>query len=291
MRPELVAKYRHQRVPRYTSYPASPHFTDAVTVDTYRDWLRGANPRSALSLYLHLPFCKSMCWYCGCHTTVVRHEDPIWSYLAALSTELRTVAGLLPDGPVVRHIHFGGGTPTLLPVVGFRALMAELRSRFKIASDAQLAIEIDPRTLTAEMVEALGDVGVTRASLGVQSFDPDVQAAINRIQPFEMTQWAVNNLRAAGIRGINLDLIYGLPRQTVASCVETVRRAVGLNPDRLSIFGYAHMPGFKAHQGRIDTETLPDADERVAQLRAMEMAVMASGYVRVGMDQIGRAHV
>lgn len=288
MRPELVAKYRHQRVPRYTSYPASPHFTDAVTVDTYRDWLRGANPCSALSLYLHLPFCKSMCWYCGCHTTVVRHEDPIWSYLAALSTELRTVAGLLPDGPVVRHIHFGGGTPTLLPVVGFRALMAELRSRFKIAPDAELAIEIDPRTLTAEMVEALGDVGVTRASLGVQSFDPDVQAAINRIQPFQMTEWAVNNLRAAGIRGINLDLIYGLPRQTVASCVETVRRAVGLNPDRLSIFGYAHMPGFKAHQGRIDTETLPDADERVAQLRAMEMAVMASGYVRVGMDHFAR---
>jgi len=288
MRPDLVAKYRHQRVPRYTSYPASPHFTDAVTVDTYRDWLRDADPRSSLSLYLHLPFCKSMCWYCGCHTTVVRHEDPIWSYLAALSAELRSVASLLPEGPVVRHVHFGGGTPTLLPVQGFRALMAELRTRFRIAPDAEIAIEIDPRTLSPDMVETLADVGVTRASLGVQSFDPDVQAAINRIQPFEMTQGAVNSLRAAGIRGINLDLIYGLPRQTVASCVETVRQAVSLKPDRLSIFGYAHMPSFKAHQNRIDPETLPDADERVAQLRAMEMAVMAFGYVRIGMDHFAR---
>lgn len=288
MRPDLVAKYRHQRVPRYTSYPASPHFTDAVTVDTYRGWLSATDPRSTLSLYLHLPFCKSMCWYCGCHTNVVRHEDPIWSYLAALSTELRTVAGLLPEGPVVRHIHFGGGTPTLLPVSGFRALMAELRSRYTIATDAEIAIEIDPRTLTAEMMEALGDVGVTRASLGVQSFDADVQAAINRIQPFGMTASAVQGLRAAGIQGINLDLIYGLPRQTVASCVDTVRQAASLNPDRLSIFGYAHMPGFKAHQSRIDTETLPDADERVAQLRAMETAVLACGYVRIGMDHFAR---
>lgn len=288
MRPELVAKYRHQRVPRYTSYPASPHFTEAVTQETYRGWLADMDPRSSLSLYLHLPFCKSMCWYCGCHTTVVRHEDPIWTYLAALSTELRTVAGLLPEGPVVRHMHFGGGTPTLLPVDGFRALMAELRTRFTIAPDAEIAIEIDPRTLTADMITALGDVGVTRASLGVQSFDPDVQAAINRIQPFEMTQSAVDGLRAVGIEGINLDLIYGLPRQTVASCVETVRQAVGLLPDRLSIFGYAHMPGFKAHQGRIDIGTLPDADERVAQLRAMEQAVLEAGYVRIGMDHFAR---
>lgn len=288
MRPELVAKYRHQRVPRYTSYPASPHFTDAVTADTYRDWLRAADPASSLSLYLHLPFCKSMCWYCGCHTTLVRHEEPVWSYLAALSTELRNVAGLLPEGPVVRHVHFGGGTPTLLPVQGFRALMAELRSRFRIASDAEIAIEIDPRTLSTEMIAALGDVGVTRASLGVQSFDAEVQAAINRIQPFEMTKAAVDGLRGAGIQGINLDLIYGLPRQTVASCVDTVRQAVSLKPDRLSIFGYAHMPGFKAHQNRIDVETLPDADERVAQLRAMETAVLASGYVRIGMDHFAR---
>ncbi|MFV3077544.1 oxygen-independent coproporphyrinogen III oxidase [Niveispirillum fermenti] len=288
MRPELVAKYRHQRVPRYTSYPASPHFTDAVTETTYRHWLAAADPCSSLSLYLHLPFCRSMCWYCGCHTTVVRHEEPIWAYLAALSRELRTVAGLLPQGPVVRHVHFGGGTPTLLPVEGLRSLMAELRTRFTIAQDAEIAVEIDPRTLTPAMTEALGDVGVTRASLGVQSFDPLVQAAINRIQPFAMTRDAVNGLRAAGIAGVNLDLIYGLPRQTVASCVETVRQAVSLEPDRLSIFGYAHMPGFKAHQGRIDAATLPDADERVAQLRAMEVAVLAAGYVRIGMDHFAR---
>lgn len=288
MRPDLVAKYRHQRVPRYTSYPASPHFTDAVTKVDYAGWLADLPTSSSLSLYLHLPFCRSLCWYCGCHTMVVRHEDPIWAYLAALSSEIRTVAGHLPQGPIVRHIHFGGGTPTLLPADGFRALMSELRSRFTIATDAEIAVEIDPRTLTDDMVTALGDSGITRASLGVQSFDPQVQAAINRIQPFEVTQQAVKALRGAGIAGINLDLIYGLPRQNVASCVDTVRQAVSLAPDRLSIFGYAHMPGFKAHQSRIDAATLPDADERVAQLRAMELAVLGAGYVRIGMDHFAR---
>ncbi|WP_029014196.1 oxygen-independent coproporphyrinogen III oxidase [Niveispirillum irakense] len=288
MHPDLVAKYRHQRVPRYTSYPASPHFSPTVTASTYRGWLEKLDPASSLSLYLHVPFCRSMCWYCGCHTTVVRHADPVWDYVAALSSEIRHVAGLLPKGPVVRHIHFGGGTPTLMPPQALRGLMAELRSRFTIAPDAELAIEIDPRTLTAEMTTALGDTGFTRASLGVQSFDPVVQAAINRIQPVEMTALAIDGLRRAGIHAINLDLLYGLPMQTVESCVRTVETALNLSPDRLSIFGYAHMPGFKAHQSRINEAELPDADARIAQNAAIEETLLAAGYVRIGLDHFAK---
>jgi oxygen-independent coproporphyrinogen-3 oxidase len=292
MHPDLVAKYRHQRVPRYTSYPASPHFTPSVTSQTYRGWLGRLDPASALSLYLHVPFCRTMCWYCGCHTSVVRHEDPVWAYLAALTTEMRAVAALLPQGeqggPVVRHVHFGGGTPTLMPADAMRSLMAEMRTRFTIAPDAELAVEIDPRTLLPEMIQALGDTGFTRASLGVQSFDPAVQAAINRIQPPGLTRAAVEGLRGAGIQAINLDLIYGLPRQTVASCVDTVRQAVALSPDRLSIFGYAHMPGFKAHQARINEADLPDAEARMALNLAIEQTLLEEGYVRIGLDHFAK---
>lgn len=288
MHTDLIAKYSQQRVPRYTSYPASPHFTPSVSATTYRDWLGRLDPASSLSLYLHIPFCRNMCWYCGCHTSVVRHDDPVWTYLAALATELRSVAGLLPQGPLVRHIHFGGGTPTLMPVAGLRSLMAELRTRFTIASDAELAIEIDPRTLTADMADALGDTGFNRASLGVQSFDPVVQAAINRIQPVEMTAVAVDALRSAGVRAVNLDLLYGLPKQTVKSCIDTVRTALNLRPDRLSIFGYAHMPGFKAHQNRIDEADLPGPEARIAQNHAIEETLLAAGYIRIGLDHFAR---
>ncbi|WP_114394849.1 oxygen-independent coproporphyrinogen III oxidase [Oleisolibacter albus] len=288
MHPDLVAKYRGQRVPRYTSYPPSPHFSAAVTNETYRGWLAGLEPTATLSLYLHVPFCRSMCWYCGCHTTIVRQDEPIRHYLAGLTREAETVAGLLPDGPRVTHLHFGGGTPTLMPADAFTALMDGLRQRFRFADDAELAIEIDPRTLTAAMPAVLAAGGITRASLGVQSFDPAVQAAINRIQPPEQTAAAVQGLRAAGVRGINLDLIYGLPRQSVASCLDTVEKAVALRPDRLSVFGYAHMPGFKAHQGRIEEVDLPDADERLRQLVAIEEALLAAGYVRIGMDHFAR---
>lgn len=288
MRPELVAKYRSQRVPRYTSYPPSPHFSPAVTAETYKDWLRGQAHDATLSLYLHVPFCRSMCWYCGCHTMVVPHDDPIHRYLGALTKEARTVGALLPKGPKVTHLHFGGGTPTLIPPDAFVTLMDTLRDSFRFAADAELAIEIDPRTLSPAMPAALARGGINRASLGVQSFDPDVQSAINRFQSPEQTAAAVTALRGAGIKAISLDLIYGLPRQTLESCVETVRQAVAMDPDRLSVFGYAHMPGFKAHQDRIKEADLPDADQRIAQVIAIEDALMDAGYVRVGMDHFAK---
>lgn len=288
MRPDLVEKYRSQRVPRYTSYPSSPHFSSDVGADHYRRWLGALGATGHLSLYVHVPFCRSMCWYCGCHTTVVPHDDPVLRYLTAVTTEARAVGALVPGGPAVTHLHFGGGTPTLMPAPSFVRLMRELRQAFAFDPGADIAVEIDPRTLKEDMPEALAVSGVTRASLGVQSFDPEVQKAINRIQTPEMTAVAVGTLRRAGIKGLNLDLIYGLPRQTVASCIETVETALAFDPDRFSVFGYAHMPGFKGHQSRIAEGDLPDAEERVRQTAAIEDTLLSHGYVRIGFDHFAK---
>ncbi|HEY7385517.1 MAG TPA: oxygen-independent coproporphyrinogen III oxidase [Beijerinckiaceae bacterium] len=285
MRPEILARYAGQRLPRYTSYPPSPHFGPEVTDARYRQSLADLpHGGGEASLYLHVPFCRSMCWYCGCHTTVARRDDPIIGYLAALRREITLVADAAGARLPTAHIHFGGGTPTILHPDDFVRLAGLLRREFAVATDAEVAVEIDPRTLTAAMVTALAEAGVTRASLGVQSFDGVVQKAINRVQSFEQTAAAVEGLRRAGIRAVNFDLIYGLPHQTVASCRETVERCLALRPDRLSVFGYAHVPGFKKHQRRIDAAALPDAQARHEQAEAIAAMLQGRGYHRIGLD-------
>ncbi|KAA0108234.1 oxygen-independent coproporphyrinogen III oxidase [Methylobacterium sp. P1-11] len=284
MRAELRTLYGEERLPRYTSYPASPHFTPAIDADTYSGWLDGISTDVTASLYLHIPFCRSMCWYCGCHTTITRHDAPIAGYLATLRDEIALVARHLDPAPRVGHVHFGGGTPTIVAPGAFRDLVALLRDSFPVDPDAEIAVEIDPRTLAPEMIRALGAAGVSRASLGVQSFDPVVQDAIRRRQSFAVTEAAVAGLRAAGVRGINLDLIYGLPHQSVASCIDTVRQSLRLRPDRLAVFGYAHVPTFKKHQRHLDEATLPDGGIRQAQAEAIAAVLMDAGYLRIGLD-------
>jgi oxygen-independent coproporphyrinogen-3 oxidase len=227
MKPETFARYAQRNLPRYTSYPTAPHFSAAVDARTYEEWLRSVEPGSNVSLYLHIPFCRSMCWYCGCHTTVTARPDPVSAYLAALVREAWKVARTLPRGCLVRHVHFGGGTPTLVQPQDFAQLIRALRWHFPLACDAEIAVEIDPRSLAPELVRALADAGVGRASLGVQTFDPVVQRAINRIQDFATVAAAVSRLHRAGIQAINFDLIYGLPFQTVKSCLDTVEQALG----------------------------------------------------------------
>jgi oxygen-independent coproporphyrinogen-3 oxidase len=288
MTPTLLARYANQRVPRYTSYPTAPHFRPEVGRVEYGDWLADLPEGTAASLYLHVPFCRSMCWYCGCHTTVARRDGPILDYVRSLRQEVDLVAGRLRGSVPVRHIHFGGGTPTILPPAVFLALVDLLRDKFAISENAEIGIEIDPRTLTGEMTTALGAGGVTRASLGVQCFDPMVQSAINRVQSFEQTAAVVQGLRQAGIRGINLDLIYGLPHQTVSSSIETVAQCLTLRPDRLSVFGYAHLPSFKKHQRKINEVILPQAGARHAQAEAIEALLVDAGYRRIGLDHYAR---
>jgi oxygen-independent coproporphyrinogen III oxidase len=285
--PEILARYAEARLPRYTSYPTAAQFSDAVGPAEYRAWLDAIAPRSRVSLYLHVPFCRSMCWYCGCHTAVTREAGPVSQYAGLLRREIDLVAAVAP--PLrAGHLHFGGGTPTILAPGELTGLLDHLRARFEFEPNAEIAVEIDPRTLTAAMAAALGGAGVTRASLGVQSFDPAVQRAVNRVQSFGATARAADRLRSAGVTAINLDLIYGLPHQTVASCVETVRQALTLQPDRFAVFGYAHVPGFKPHQKKIDAAALPDAQERWSQSRAISELLRAADYVAIGFDHYAR---
>jgi oxygen-independent coproporphyrinogen III oxidase len=284
MRPDLAACYGQERLPRYTSYPTAPHFSSAVGPATYAEWLRAIPARATASLYLHVPFCRSMCWYCGCNTTVARRDEPIAVYESALRCEIDLVARHIDRRIPVSHIHFGGGTPTILTPESFGDLMGTIRHSFFVTPSAEIAIEIDPRRLSAGMIDALALGGVNRASLGVQSFDPKVQSAINRVQSFTQTADVTNSLRRAAIAGVNFDLIYGLPHQTVASCLETVRQCVELRPDRLSVFGYAHVPTFKKHQRKIDADLLPDSLERHEQASAISEALRNAGYVQVGLD-------
>ncbi len=284
MRDDLRARYGEERLPRYTSYPTAPQFSDTIGHEDYAEWLAAIPGGTTASLYLHVPFCRSMCWYCGCHTTITRRDAPIIDYLAVLRREIALVADHLSGPLPVQHVHFGGGTPTIMEPAEFIGLIDLLRQRFSLEAGAEIAVEIDPRTLTRTMTAALGEAGVTRASLGVQSFDPVVQRAINRIQSFEQTARATNGLRQAGVRGVNFDLIYGLPHQTVESCVETVRQSIELRPERFSVFGYAHVPTFKKHQRRIDEAALPDGAARYEQAEAIAEALASAGYRRIGLD-------
>lgn len=286
--PALLAKYDGLRIPRYTSYPTAPQFSPAVTGDVYRRWLGALRHEDGGSLYLHIPFCAKMCWYCGCHTKIVARYAPIADYLGHLRAEIAMVADAIPHRLAVRHIHFGGGTPTMLAPEDFEGLIALLRERFDVAGDAELAVEIDPRTLTRAMAAALGRAGVNRASLGVQDFDAGVQAAINRVQPQEVTERTVAWLAEAGIGHLNLDLMYGLPQQTVASVRRSAEIAVAMAPARFSVFGYAHVPWMKSHQKKIVESELADGRGRWDQFAAIADVLTGAGYRPIGLDHFAR---
>jgi oxygen-independent coproporphyrinogen III oxidase len=288
MKPQTFASYAASAVPRYTSYPTAPVFSGEVGENHYRCWLDSLDSASSGSIYVHLPFCRSMCLYCGCHTTVTARQDPITRYCEALELEVALLRKALGHPLRIQHLHFGGGSPTLMLPEQMIRLVRVLRDSFAFAPDAEVAIEIDPRTLTGEMAEALGQSGFSRASVGVQCFDPRVQRAINRIQSYEVTEWAVSLLRQSTISRINFDLIYGLPCQTVASCLDTVEKALKLRPDRFAVFGYAHVPEFKRHQRKIDATTLPDTAARLEQSQQIAAALMEEGYIQVGLDHFAR---
>lgn len=282
MNPALLSP--DARLPRYTSYPTAPHFHAGINAAIYRGWLAEIPCDMPLSLYLHVPFCDTLCWFCGCHTKVVNTYSPVSAYMDALVREIETVADVLGDGRLVTHIHFGGGSPTILSPEDIDRLSALLHRHFAIAPDAETAIEIDPRGLKDETIAALARLGVNRASIGVQDFATDVQKAINRIQTYECTKDAIDRLRAAGIRDLNIDLIYGLPHQTDAGLKETIEKSLTFRPGRFAIFGYAHVPHFKAHQRLIDEGTLPRAAERVEQFELARQVLSAAGYVPIGID-------
>ncbi|MDF0516610.1 oxygen-independent coproporphyrinogen III oxidase [Bradyrhizobium yuanmingense] len=283
MQTSLLKKYCDGRLPWYTIYPTVPEFSETVGANTCEKWLSRL-PDESVSLYLHIPFCRSICWYCGFTTALTRRDAPILGYLEVLRKEIDLVAKKTPQAMPVSDVHFGGGTPTLIEPAQFLALMTHLRGCFAFKKAATLAIEIDPRTFTIRMAEALGAAGFNRASIGVQSFDPVVQRSINRTQTEAQTTRAVETLRQHGISRINFDLIFGLPNQTVQSCVQSAMTAVAMRPNRLAVFGYSHVPSYMKRQRMLDEMALPDDAARAEQASAMADTLVAAGYLQIGLD-------
>lgn len=272
------------QVPRYTSYPTAPHFKPLAAAD-YAAWLsRLEGDAHDLSIYIHIPFCAEMCWYCGCHTTATRKYAPIEDYVTLLLREMDIAAAFMPARGTVRHIHFGGGSPSMLYAPDFTRIMQKLRVLFDIAPDAEIALEADPRGITRDRAEAYAAAGVNRASFGVQDFSPAVQAAINRVQSYDTVARAAETLRGAGVAQLNFDLMYGLPLQTAADARASAEKALSLAPARVALFGYAHVPWMKKHMRLIREAELPDASARLDQFAAAEEALRAGGMQAVGLD-------
>ena len=286
---EDLAIKLNKAVPRYTSYPTAPHFHSGVSDEQYGRWLRELPGSATISLYLHLPFCDRLCWFCGCHTKQTNRYSPIVAYLEALTVEIRTVGASLGDRPVTA-VHWGGGSPSLLSVEDIASTAKQLRQTFAFANQVEFSVELDPNDMTDEKYGAWADAGLSRASIGVQDFDPEVQVAINRIQTYEQTRHVVESIRTVGVRSVNIDMLYGLPYQTVEGAADTARQVASLHPERVALFGYAHVPWMKKHQGMIDEKTLPDATERYRQCEAATEVLVAQGYERVGFDHFALPH-
>lgn len=283
MSPESAARYAAAALPRYTSYPTAPHFQPLAEQD-YRRWLAGIGAAEALSLYVHIPFCESLCWYCGCHTSVTRQPARLARYTGALLGEAALLAAALPAYAGVSALHLGGGTPSAIGAGGLARLLAGLRGHFAFRDTAELAVELDPRVLTPAIAAALAEGGINRASLGVQDIDPAVQQRIGRVQSGEQVAAAVAMLRGQGIGAINLDLMYGLPGQGIPQVEASARFAVALKADRVAVFGYAHVPWMKPAQQAIDSAALPGALARLEQAEAAAAVLEEAGYLRIGLD-------
>jgi len=281
---------RAERLPRYTSYPTANHFTATVTAGDYAAWLSALPEDSVLSLYLHVTFCESLCWYCACATRATRRHAPIAAYLQRLEAEIIDIAARLPAGHRVQHLHWGGGSPDILSADDIRRLGGTLRTAFHLAPDMDFAIEVDPRLMTGDKADSLVDIGVNRLSVGVQDFDPRVQQAIGRMQGFEVTREAIDLFRARGVRSVNMDLVYGLPHQTEATLRRTLAQVLELMPDRIALFGYAHLPQRARNQRLIDEAALPGPLARYAMSQALAGDLKVAGYAQRGIDHFARAH-
>ncbi|MGO9389497.1 oxygen-independent coproporphyrinogen III oxidase [Rhodoblastus sp.] len=270
-------------VPRYTSYPTAPHFSANVGTETYEAWLAALPVTTRLSLYLHVPYCRELCSYCGCHTKATRKAEPLDGYAEILAREIALVAEKTP-ARTVTHAHWGGGTPSMLGGQRLLGLTDALRSHFAFAPHAEFSIELDPRYVDGELVDALAAGGITRVSLGVQDFNPHVQKAIGRVQPLETVARAVDLLRRRGFAAINLDLMYGLPHQREEDVIRTAELAASLKPSRLALFGYAHAPWFAKRQSLIESSALPGAAERLKQANVARKTLVDLGFVAIGLD-------
>jgi oxygen-independent coproporphyrinogen-3 oxidase len=287
---ELLKKYDRPG-PRYTSYPPAPAFSKDFGPDDYKDAIienNRENPTNVLSLYFHIPFCDTLCYFCGCNMLVTHNRATIRKYLDYLKREVEMVCEFLSSGRKVTQLHWGGGTPSYLNPDEIKELGDFINERFEFVDDPEVGVEIDPRGLTYEHMKAFREVGFNRISMGVQDFDPRVQKAVNRIQPEEITRQAIDWARELGFKSINLDLIYGLPFQTVESFGKTLDKVIELSPERLAVFNFAYVPWLKPHQRVIKKEDLPTPDVKLKILKMTIEKLTEAGYIYIGMDHFAK---
>ncbi len=276
------------RVPRYTSYPTAPHFAGGVGPDKTAGWLKAIPEGGSVSVYLHIPFCRRLCWFCACRTQGTATSAPVAAYVESLKTEIATIRDLLPRGVKIEHLHWGGGTPTLLTPQMIGDLADSIRDMAPFEDDAVFSVEIDPNEVDQPRIDALARAGMTRASIGVQDFDPMIQDTIGRPQTYETTKAAVDGLRAAGITSLNVDILYGLPHQTRQRIADSVQLLLSLSPDRVALFGYAHVPWMAKRQAMIPTDALPAPEERLELYETARRLFLWDGFVEIGIDHFAR---
>lgn len=274
--------------PRYTSYPSAHHFSAQIDEAMHRQWLADIADDATLSAYVHIPFCKELCWFCGCHTKMTKRYDPIAKYVRVLLKEIELLGKAAGGKGKLVNIHFGGGSPSLLEPNDWLSILYALASAFQFSPPGELAIELDPRTTTPENIATYGKLGCNRASIGIQDFNAKVQQAINRIQPYDMVRKVVDDLRQTGIHHINCDLIYGLPHQISDFFADTLEKTLSLDPARISLFSYAHMPKLKKHQRLIEDSWLPSMHDKLGLYLQACQTLTERGYVMVGIDHFAK---
>ena len=276
------------RVPRYTSYPTAPHFSGDVGPAHFGDWVAAIPEGAELSLYIHIPFCRRLCWFCACRTQGTSSGAPVAAYLEVVKKELALLAEHLPPRVTLSHLHWGGGTPTLLDAEMIRGLTESIFRTVPMAEGGEFSVEIDPGEIDDARLDALAEAGMTRASIGVQDFDPEIQKIIGREQSFEITEAAVNGIRARGIQSLNTDILYGLPDQSQARITDSVQKLLSLNPDRVALYGYAHVPWMARRQTLIPSDRLPTPEERLRLFDTARRLFMWDDYDEIGIDHFAR---
>lgn len=276
------------RVPRYTSYPTAPVFSSQIGAPQQATALAALDSGEPVSVYIHIPFCERLCWFCACHTQGTKTLSPVEGYLGTLETELAILRDTLPAGLRMGRLHWGGGTPTILPPHMIHRLAAAIKSVIPPTEDWEFSVEIDPTMVDRAKIDALAAEGLNRVSIGIQDFDPKVQEAIGRIQPYDITLACVEDLRAAGVRSLNADLVYGLPHQDLARIDDTVTKVLTLDPDRLALFGYAHVPWVSKRQKLIDETALAGDEDRFRLAEHAGARFRDAGFAAIGIDHFAR---
>jgi len=276
------------RVPRYTSYPTAPHFAEGVSPPVFASWIEAIPEGAAISLYLHVPFCRRLCWFCACRTQGTSTDEPVKAYVETLMAEIALLRRHLPRGVRLARLHWGGGTPTLLAPGLIRDLAGAVLDVAPLAEGAEFSVEIDPDEVDAARLDALAAAGMNRASIGVQDFDPEIQRTIGRIQPYELTRDVAAMIRDRGVKSLNADILYGLPHQTQARITDSVQKLLSLSPDRVALYGYAHVPWMSRRQQMIPSDAIPTPQERLRLFETAARLFEWDGYQAVGIDHFAR---